>query len=195
MCERKFKKLDDFPQVYLENFERNKLPPDLVLPYNNMNEIFVSQGTNLGNPIAPQEVVESLKNNQDIEYDGWIWRIDEQISKNSYSYLRRKKNNIDSVLKEIDPYLTKLKNMVGRQVKSIELLPEIKKHWHDDTSFEIPNTTHNLHFIYENPEENSNDEEKLRKATIYISGTNLPPVINDCPIIGTLFYYGRLNEM
>lgn len=192
-CERDFKSLEDFPLIYLHNFERLNIPIDSVFPFEDGN-IFVDHTSDAGNKKAPEEVVKFFSDNLTegiFYYEGWKWEIKRQSRENFYH--RMQVNQKDIIMNKINPYLDRLESLVSKEVGLKEMLPDFNKNNYFRFAFDIPDTDYNLAL---NEEESSN---YFRNSKILILGNGINlgsaggPTLTTLCEIGKLTYKGRVK--
>jgi len=135
-CERDFQGLQDYPLIYVAEFERVKLPTDLVLPF--YEEI-------IDRP--PQEVLDHFRQNKDQKSyvcNGWEWSLENEWDTGSYR--RGQQNQLPIVIAKLNPYLDTLDSLVGKEVEKSQLLPNFERDGYFRYAFKIPETAYLLTF-------------------------------------------------
>lgn len=148
----------DYPLLYVAAFKPIRIPEKLVLPH---REGFFD-GPDTPNPIkplVPQEVSDFYKGNrtaqetrQEFFFNGWTWvlcsqfypEVDVDLSGTGL-YSRRQDNQRPLVVENLGPILTRLEQMVGKEIAPAELLPPLERS--DGYGLPlIPNTGYQLRF-------------------------------------------------
>ena len=194
-CKRVFKRLEDYPIIYLHKFERAEIPIDSIFPFEDF-ESFIASNTSLGNKIAPQEVINFFNHELNAEkfwYQDWEWKIERIEGDRHNIYRRTNPNQKDIIITKINPYLNKLESLVGKEVILKEILPDFDKNNYFKFSFDIPDTDYCLAL---NEEKYSNDF-RISKIEILGEGINLgsgggPTLTNLCEV-GKLTYKGKVK--
>ena len=146
-CNREFKKIRDYPLVYVARFERIDIPKNLQFPIERSGPDYVEPDSPYSNPRAPEAVLDYFKKNSEektLEYDGWTWNRKENSFGLVY-YTRSTNDARNLILSYINPYLNKLEELIGQEVLSSKALPKFSQNKNNENNlFEIPETHYYL---------------------------------------------------
>jgi hypothetical protein len=192
-CKRKFSKLEDYPLIQLINISRRKMPPDMTFPYRD-HEIFIKPTSKQGNKEAPKEVLELFSKTKEdsIEHQGWRWSRHKHYDKDdSPSYHRTQINQKETIEKYVNPYLDKLKSLMGETHPIQKILPAFKRDRYFN-QFMIPETNYCLGF-WENRKTGDYRRTILHILERENTGSAFGPVLTSKAKIASIKYRGLIE--
>ncbi len=138
--QQEFDCFEEYPLLYVAAFKPIGIPKKLVLPHR--EGFFAGPDTpNPAHPFVPREVSDFYKENraaqetrQEFFFDGWTWVLSEQfypevdvdLSGTGF-YSRWQDNQRPLVVENLRPILTRLEQMVGKEIAPAELLPRLER--------------------------------------------------------------------
>lgn len=205
-CEREFKKLSDFPKIYIANFETVQLPEDTKLPFGSFSLIFedpdrarLDSNLQFNSPALPIPVRELFRNPEVeagshqlqpsvefVRFRGWKYQKELEVIAHDIPYYRIRlyKDDIkDTVLYSVRRLKQTIEPLIGQEVSPDIVRPK-----------SLPRA---VHYGLEWVERGGLD--RLNKADLHV--TSLDAILGIAGvtyksngIVATLEYEGRLNQ-
>ncbi len=131
--------------------------------------------------------------NNTFEYEGWIWQRYTCFNEPG-QFMRHHPNQRNVVLNNVNNYLSQLEGLFGKEVPSLQVLPNFKNDNYFKFAFEIPETGYLLGF----QEEKLDSEERSATIDIYGDGPNFGsaggPTLESLAQVARITYKGKFKQ-
>lgn len=193
-CERPFRSLTDFPLVYIVNFVKHSLPPNLSFPYQD-TQLFADPESRLSNDRPPQEVTNFFRENVEaktFEHSGWVWHKPRDTKTDVY---HRTQDQRGIILEQLNPYFGTIDAVVRSEVLTARVFPTFERNQDYQNTFRIPDSGYMLRVS-----DDGAHADAIRTAHLFVvkeddlaayHGEN--DTLEELASVATLEYVGRLN--
>jgi len=155
-CDRKFETFEDYPYVYVSQFERLTLPHNMEFPYfhgilDHMESVprevrdFLAKESKVFSKVKRvfckgDEPVKGIsKLGPCLDYDDRIW-----VSNRNTGLVCFSRDEKEIIFSHIDSYLGQIQELVQETVRPAALLPNLSRYSSSDLLFAIPDSGYNL---------------------------------------------------